>query len=595
VRFCIAFVAIVPAFFVLGENNCYAQVRPLKKHHERFKQRFLPRETPQPLEFEMPYRGDSLIYPVVPPTLVPDAGETLPNESPDSPAEPTTGQPVPEGNTTGNADSNTPGNNAEATNEATQPSDAQDPSDPYSFNPSQLGGFDSPNADYRSLFASQRVGGTPLSGPLNTFSEFFAPACQNVSVEVMDYGSDVHEITLATGQIPMIIGGAYGSKYGFELEETDMGGYVLPPTVLLTNYPADSPLPLPPTMEVASIVAEYDKALEAGIRSTEPGSQVRLLGKRADQSGQRSAGYYDLIQEYEISSADSTSDILVLACGAPGSQLGRQKIAEQNSPIPQNRIFFDSSFFQNAIASASPTDVQRFVPGFEKTFHGGQCSIDVRLPMGLAINSTQYDGSFDTRNAEFGNASVVLKQLITRSESCLVSGGFGFRLPTANDVVLRSGSRELYRMDNRQVRVVPFLAALRTQGDWIWQNWGQFDLGLNGNEVFFNSRFAGDLKEQNYLYLDSSLSRWVYRNFRSGIGWALTGEMHYNQTVGESDVVRFGNSFAGDRAFDASIVNTTFGSTFVVGQTTFSTGYASPLTNDRGFDGEIRLFVNRFF
>jgi hypothetical protein len=43
--------------------------------------------------------------------------------------------------------------------------------DPYNFNASQLGGFDSPNADYRSLFSSQRVGGTPLSGPLNTFSE----------------------------------------------------------------------------------------------------------------------------------------------------------------------------------------------------------------------------------------------------------------------------------------------------------------------------------------------------------------------------------------------------------------------------------------
>ncbi len=587
-RNCLAIIAIFSALVVVTDTKAYAQTRPLKKHHQRLRERLLPKANPQPLEFDIPSRPDSLIYPVTPPTLSPDSDLAIPNNTPEPATETTPSQQPSEENST-NIPENAP----------TQPSNTDGEADSGLLNTTESG-ENQPfaNIDTTALLRNDSFVSAVPSGPLLTIGDFFAPSCQRVSVEVTEYGFDIGEVILGSSRMPQEVGTIYGQYYGFELSESEVDGYELPSTTLLTNYPTGSPSPLPPEMDLVATDDYYDIALETGIRAKHPGSLVKLLGKRAqkqDQAAARSLDYYDLIQEYEIGYEDSTRDVLVLACGAPGSQLGRYKIADQNNPIPQDRIYFDTSFFNSALASASPADVRRFAPGFEKKLHGGSCSIDLRFPMGLSINSTQYDGSFDTRNAEFGNACVTLKSLFATRENCIVSGGLGFLLPTANDVVLRSGSKEIYRMDNRQVRVVPFLASLQRYGDWVWQNWGQFDLGLNGNEVYFNSQFAGDLKEQNYLYLDSSLSRWVYRNVRTGIGWALTGEMHFNQTVGSSDVVRLGNSIAGDRTFDASILNTTFGSTFIVGQTAFSTGYAAPLTNDRGFDGEVRIFVNRFF
>lgn len=63
----------------------------------------------------------------------------------------------------------------------------------------------------------------------------------------------------------------------------------------------------------------------------------------------------------------------------------RVKISENMSPIPRDRVFFDYNDFQNALFVPNPstgggysTSVQRYMPGFEKTFFNGWASINIR-------------------------------------------------------------------------------------------------------------------------------------------------------------------------------------------------------------------------
>jgi hypothetical protein len=321
-----------------------------------------------------------------------------------------------------------------------------------------------------------------------------------------------------------------------------------------------------------------------------------ILGPGSLALGQASSqvfpgnNYVGAIQPFAYTSVPT------ITIAAPGSQLGRFKLSEQNSPLPRDRIFFDYSFFNNAYVAASPRDVQRFAPGFEKTFFDRLCSVEIRVPMGISLNSTQIDGSIDANKAEMGNLGIGLKGLLFNRGNLQIAAGLGVQTPTANNnILLRSNGSEAIRVVNQQVRILPYLASLQTRGDWMWQNWISIDAAANGNDVYFNGQKAGVLQEQNYIYVDSSLSRWMNRDFKKGTGWALTGEVHYNGTLGTADSFSSNGFVAGTPGFQANIVNLTFGSTYVYGKTTFTTAYGTPITQDRGFDGEFRLLVNRFF
>jgi hypothetical protein len=216
--------------------------------------------------------------------------------------------------------------------------------------------------------------------------------------------------------------------------------------------------------------------------------------------------------------------------------------------------------------------------------------------MGVTLNSTQTFGAIDSNHAELGNITLAFKQMLINFDNFVLTTGIGVQTPTADDNVIKNAiNQELVRVVNKQVRLLPYLATLHISGDWFWQNYVQVDVAANGNNVYFNGGKAGVLQEQNFIYVDSSLSRWIYRDYRKGTGWALTGETHYNRTLGTADYFASNGFIAGTPGFQANIVNMTFGSTYVYGKTTFTTAYGTPITQDRGFDGEFRLLVNRFF
>ena len=128
-----------------------------------------------------------------------------------------------------------------------------------------------------------------------------------------------------------------------------------------------------------------------------------------------------------------------------GSAVGVTKFAEASSPIPRDRVFISYNYFDNVNLIPGGVNVNRIVPGIEKTFFDGMMSLEVRVPMAWTLGS---DTSFDVPNLqvygyntdqyELGNVTGFLKILLYSSDQFALSGGLGLTLPTADDLIVYS-------------------------------------------------------------------------------------------------------------------------------------------------------------
>jgi hypothetical protein len=139
-------------------------------------------------------------------------------------------------------------------------------------------------------------------------------------------------------------------------------------------------------------------------------------------------------------------------------------------PLPRDRVFFDYNYFHNARIIQGGKDVNRFTPGFEKTFLNGMASFEMRVPMMATLDS---DITVDNRGSivnahgnEFGNLAMILKGLLWFNESLAVAGGMAITVPTADDLYVRTtAGEELMRIQNDAVFLTPYLAFLCTPND----------------------------------------------------------------------------------------------------------------------------------
>ena len=289
-----------------------------------------------------------------------------------------------------------------------------------------------------------------------------------------------------------------------------------------------------------------------------------------------------------------------------GAVVGRTRLQDNNSAMPQDRVFFDYNFFHNVPLLANGIDVNRFTPGIERTIWGGRSSIEVRVPMAMTLNSNfTTDGNVDTSHFELGNATVSQKFLLASNQNMAVACGMGVTAPTADDFNMgMADGTQLVRVENEAFHVLPYLAVLLTpqHSDFFAHAFATLDFDVNGNTIFANTNGlgltkAGKYRDQHLLALSASMGKWVYRNNRrcSRVnGVILTSELHFTQTLNNADSVRSGNFVVGDPNANLSLLNGTIGGHVQMGKTTVTTGYTLPLTSDdRVFDGEFRVFVNR--
>ncbi len=293
---------------------------------------------------------------------------------------------------------------------------------------------------------------------------------------------------------------------------------------------------------------------------------------------------------------------------ANGGVVGRMKIAENTSAMPQDRLLFNYSYFDNVPLFPGGVNVHRFMPGFEKTFLNGMTSIEVKVPMAVSLDSTIVtDGGTDLSNGEFGDLMITPKVLLMQTDHFAAALGMSVSVPTADDVRLAlSDGTELLRIDNQSVFLAPFVGALWTDGCWFVQAFLQYDVDVNGSPVYstlLQERLEelGRLHGTTFQYLDIAVGRWVYRSACPCDvvrGVALTGEIHWNQSLESGDNLQTLALDVGEFSRNIEIWDLTMGMHVdLCDRTTLTVGYALPIGNgaDQQFDGELRVMLNHFF
>lgn len=281
---------------------------------------------------------------------------------------------------------------------------------------------------------------------------------------------------------------------------------------------------------------------------------------------------------------------------------GLLKASTGNSAMPRARAYFRYDLFSNVGLRPGGESVNRFVPGFERVFHDGLWSLEMRFPFAssLASNLTaSQSGLFGGSDVQFGDISMFFKVLLHQTDTTALSAGLALSLPTANDlnVNLASGT-PFMALQNEAVHIGPFLAGLYAPNDRFFaQGFLQFDFDTNGNEVLFNTTgtglaSAGRLTDAPYVFADAGIGYWLASPGESSHATALMAEVHYNGALNNGDSVQSGKFRIGDGATAVDTLNLTVGASVQLGHNTnLSAGYVTPLTGnaDRQFDGALNV------
>lgn len=356
------------------------------------------------------------------------------------------------------------------------------------------------------------------------------------------------------------------------------------------------------------MVAEPTPPTDAPI-STEPGA-IYLGGTAFNPA--TTTGEYQDGQVWDINYRFAVPQEIKFSTSGGGALVGRQKIAENNSPIPRDRVFFNYSGFKNVPLTNRGVSVRRFTLGFEKTFLDQQASIEVRVPVASTLSSQmRLSEGFDSSHGELGDVMVALKLLMLTVRSTAFTAGLALTFPTGDDTqVFLTDSWEFVRIQNETFHVMPYVGYtnIARNNRLFFSSFVQLDVDVNGNELLTNFdntqlRGVGRMQDPILLYADASLGYWLLQPSRRA-GCFLQGiapivEAHYNSNLSPTDFFRSGNYRIGQPRHDnVETVNAVVGGVVNLrGGTTVSAGYATPVGNhiDSEFDGELRVFANKYY
>lgn len=289
-----------------------------------------------------------------------------------------------------------------------------------------------------------------------------------------------------------------------------------------------------------------------------------------------------------------------------GGVVGIQKLVENGSPIPRDRLIFNYSMFQNVRFTPGGIDVNRFVVGFEKTFLDETWSLELRAPFASTLSTDQVLGSGAAMNTQFGNLTLYAKTLLTSGDTYVVGAGMGVALPTGDDVTLRDQSGDtLLQINNEAVQLLPYVGGIWAPNDRFYtQAIGQVNVVTSGNPLLANTGNSltqvGSLNDPTWLFASINAGYWTYRASPSQrlSGVSPLVELHYNKTLNDADQVTAGAFRIGNGATNIEMINAVAGVNFeMYGTSYLSVAYVAPLTtgSDRFFDGELRVLFNRYW
>ncbi len=279
----------------------------------------------------------------------------------------------------------------------------------------------------------------------------------------------------------------------------------------------------------------------------------------------------------------------------PTLACSRVNISHSNSPMLQDRVYFSYRHYQNATETKvfefeNDLNIDLFTLGAERTFFGGLCSLEIRVPGSYELNSdltldiqpTTTNLPISDMNGEFGNISVIFKALLHQRRRFLLSGGLGVKIPTADDVtvhgdlnsnflVLEDTTPQLFAFTdaefdilvrNNTVEISPFLAWMWMPNDRFFHHgFFQVDVAANpspasltgGGDIWSFTLTppapvehiplaideAGLLHLQTLMRLNLGFGYWFYKNPRARCLNALAGmlELHYTSTLQDAKIL----------------------------------------------------------
>jgi hypothetical protein len=302
----------------------------------------------------------------------------------------------------------------------------------------------------------------------------------------------------------------------------------------------------------------------------------------------------------------------------PGYAVGFVKLTENQSPIPRDRVYMTYSYFSNANFYPTKADVNRFMPGFEKTFYDGWTSVEIRTPFAATLGNSQQlmpggQGVSEYRDIQFGNMSVIFKSFIWETKTWALTGGMQVMLPTANNTFLNGvdvfgNEIQSVYVANESVHLMPFVGGIWAPNERFFnQILVQYEKDANGNLAYVNNDFksgisgrqlnqAGRIFYPDFLYLSFGTGYWLYKdNTQNFTGFAPVMEIHVNQGLGAYCPIHSGGYQLGPNLGVVSVTNALVGCNFEWGErSTLTFGYVTPLGGgeDRFFDGELRALYN---
>jgi hypothetical protein len=265
------------------------------------------------------------------------------------------------------------------------------------------------------------------------------------------------------------------------------------------------------------------------------------------------------------------------------------KIAENQSPQPQDRIFYSFNYYSNLNASIDKKfdtpinnlQAYRSIFGFEKTFDSGRASFGMVLPLDTLSASSTIQGNYAKPggvSTAVGDLSVFTKFIIRQNmeTGSLFSGGLVVTAPTGPASF--AGANYISAIHTTQVQ--PYIGYIFRREKYFIHGFSAFSFPAHPNDV---TLAYNDLGVGYFLYQDKSArpTHWL-------TAVIPTSEIHINTPLNHQNPYN-----TNDVAGSANVVNLTQGLNLEFNRRSILTfGVATPITTPRPFDLEVLILFN---
>jgi hypothetical protein len=264
------------------------------------------------------------------------------------------------------------------------------------------------------------------------------------------------------------------------------------------------------------------------------------------------------------------------------------KMADNMSPVPQDRILFGFNYFNDANAKLNEffeapikdMMVYRYIFGLEKTFFDGRGSLGLLLPLNSVTAESREPGlDVGGSSTALGNMTVFGKYIVDLDPDTGSLWSVGLAISPETGPARFADADFLPGINSTYIQ--PFMGFLLNWDPFYLQGFQAIDVPATDSDAVM-------------LYTDIGLGYFLYRAYSPNqfiTAMAPTFETHVNIPVthrGEYNLF--------DPAGTPDVVDLTYGfNTEFFGTAVATVGFVTPVTGPRPFDFEVVALLNFYF